>query len=191
MPATLPGFDFAPFGLSGVVVGALLNHPPQLAALGAAIDAAPYKGAPRAPVLQVKPRNTFAGDGDTVAVPAGVAALEMGLSLAIIIGRPACRVAVQDALACVAGYTLANDISVPVHSHYRPALQARARDGFCPIGPLVVPAAALVAPDALATEVWVDGELVRRGHTGGRVRGVAQLHIGGIGSLHSRLVAEA
>ena len=175
MPAALPSFDFPPFRLSGVVVGALLNHAPQLAALGEAMHAAPYKGAPQAPVLQVKPRNTFARDGDVVEVPAGVAVLEMGVSLGIVIGRAACRVHVADALAFVAGYTVVNDISVTVDSHYRPAVRFRARDGFCPVGASVVSAAAVPAPDALATEVLVDGRSVFRGHTGQRVRGVARL----------------
>jgi 5-oxopent-3-ene-1,2,5-tricarboxylate decarboxylase/2-hydroxyhepta-2,4-diene-1,7-dioate isomerase len=171
----LPTFDFAPYRCSGVVVGALLNHAPQLAALGAAVDAAPYKAAPRAPVLQVKPRNTFAADGAAVEVPAGVAALEMGASLAMVIGRTACRVQVADALAHIAGYTLAIDISVPVHSHYRPAVRQRARDGFCPLGPQVVPAAQLPRPDELALDITIDGEIVQRTHTAERVRGVAQL----------------
>ena len=63
----LPEIDFpvAPHRLSGVVYGCLLNHRPALAALGDAVNAAPYKAGPKAPVLYVKPRNTLAGDGAT------------------------------------------------------------------------------------------------------------------------------
>ncbi len=49
--------------LSGRVYGALLNHRSAIDALGATVLDAPYKGAPRAPVLFIKPRNTLAGDG--------------------------------------------------------------------------------------------------------------------------------
>lgn len=171
----LPAFDFAPFCASGVVVGALLNHAPQLALLDAVVELPPYKGAPRAPVLQVKPRNTFARHGDAVALPAGVEALEIGASLAIVIGRTACRVAAAEALAFVAGYTLAIDISVPVDSHYRPAVRHRACDGFCPLGPAVVAAPRMPQPDALAVDIAIDGALVQRTTTGERIRGVAQL----------------
>ena len=62
--------DFAPWRLSGVVYGTLLNDPAALAALGEAVNAPPYKAPPRAPVLYLKPRNTLAADGAAVAVPA-------------------------------------------------------------------------------------------------------------------------
>ncbi|MBL8355835.1 MAG: fumarylacetoacetate hydrolase family protein [Delftia acidovorans] len=170
--------DFAPWRLSGTVVGALLNHRAEWAALGAAVEAPPYKGAARAPVLQVKPRNTLVGSGAAVAVPPGAAGLDLGATLAIVIGRTACRVAPAEALAHVAGYTLAADLAVAQEGtarHYRPGVRWRARDGFCPLGPRVVPAAALPEPDALTIEVQVDGRSVQRAGTGERVRPVAAL----------------
>jgi len=170
-----PAFDAAPWRLSGVVYGALLNHRPMLVALGSAADAAPYKGAPKAPVLQVKPRNTLVGDGAAVAVPAGTEALEIGACLAIVIGRAACRVSAAEAFDVIAGYTIASDIRIPHDSHYRPAVRQRARDGFCPLGPLVVPASRIAAPDALAVSVAIDGRVVQETDTADRVRTVAQL----------------
>lgn len=168
-------FDVPPFRLSGVVVGALLNDPAQLAALGDAAHQPPHKAPPRAPVLEVKPRHTLAGDGAVVVVPAGESALEVGASLAIVIGRTACRVAAADAMDVVAGYLIAADFSLPLAAHYRPAVRLKARDGFCLLGPQVVPAAQVADPDALVIEVRIDGELVHRHGTAGRVRGVAQL----------------
>lgn len=175
MGDSLPGLDVPPFRLSGVVVGALLNEPAQLAALGDAAHQPPHKAPPRAPVLEVKPRHTLAGDGAALVVPAGEAALEIGASLAIVIGRTACRIAAADALACVAGYLIAADVSLPLAAHYRPSVRLKARDGFCPLGPRVVPASQLADPDALAIEVRIDGELAHRHTTAGRVRGVAAL----------------
>lgn len=168
-------FDVPPYRLSGTVVGALLNDPAQLAALGAAVHAPPHKAPPRAPVLEVKPRHTLAGDGAAVEVPAGEAALEVGASLGVVIGATACRVGAAQALAHVAGYLVALDFSLPLSAHYRPAVRLKARDGFCPLGPSVVPAAAVADPDALAVEVSVDGAVVHRHSTAQRVRGVAAL----------------
>ena len=168
-------FATPPYRLSGVVVGALLNDPAQLAALGDAAHQPPHKAPPRAPVLEVKPRHTLAGDGATVRLPAGETGLEAGASLAIVIGRTACRVAAADAMGFVAGYLIAADFSLPLAAHYRPSVRLKARDGFCPLGPRVVPAAQVADPDALAVEVRIDGELVHRHGTAGRVRGVAQL----------------
>ncbi len=126
-------------------------------------------------MLAIKPRNTLAGDGDAIVVPDGVAALELGASLGIVIGRTACRVPRASALEFIAGYTIVNDVSIPVPSHYRPSVRFKARDGFCPIGPQAVPAARIDNPDALAVRVLVDDELVHRTTTGDRIRGVAQL----------------
>jgi len=165
----------AGLALSGTVVGALLNHAPELAALGEAAHAAPYKAPPKAPVLAVYPPHTLAGDHAEVVVPTGVVGLHIGASLAIVIGQTACRVPRSQALAHVAGYTTALDIHQPLASHYRPAVRQRARDGFCPMGPAVVPASAVPQPDALAVQVWVDGTLVQATDTAQRLRDVAQL----------------
>lgn len=168
-------FDFAPWRLSGQVYGVLLNHRPALAALGEAVNAAPYKAPPRAPVLYVKPRNTQVGEGAVVAVPAGVVELEVGAALGLVIGRSACAVAAEDALAHVAGVVTVADLSVPHESFYRPSVRHKARDGFCPLGPRVTPLAHAGAPDALAVVVAVDGEVVHRADTGERFRAAAQL----------------
>jgi 5-oxopent-3-ene-1,2,5-tricarboxylate decarboxylase/2-hydroxyhepta-2,4-diene-1,7-dioate isomerase len=164
-------FAVAPWRLSGVVYGALVNHAPQLAALGEAVHAAPYKAPPAHPVLQLRPRNTLCGPGSVVAVPAAV---EVGASLGIVIGRTACRVAVDDAPGVIAGYAVVAELGLPLDSHYRPAVRLKARDGFTVIGP-VVAASEIDDPDALALHVLVGGEQRHAGHTGGRVRGVAEL----------------
>jgi 5-oxopent-3-ene-1,2,5-tricarboxylate decarboxylase / 2-hydroxyhepta-2,4-diene-1,7-dioate isomerase len=161
--------------LSGVVYGTLMNHRPALAALGDQVNQAPYKAAPVAPVLYVKPRNTLAQHGDSVVVPAEAEVLEAAASLGIVIGRTACRLSLDNAMDHVAGYTVVNDVSVPHESFYRPSIRFKARDGFCPLGPAVVPRAAIRDPDALRVKVYVDGVLKQDAHTGERIRNVAQL----------------
>ncbi|MBL8346459.1 MAG: fumarylacetoacetate hydrolase family protein [Rubrivivax sp.] len=168
-------FDDGSRHLSGVVVGALLNDPAELQALGPAAHEPPHKAPPHAPVLEVKPRQTLAGDGAVVRVPAGEAALQVGASLGIVIGSVACRVSEAEALHHVAGYLVAADFSLPLSSHYRPAVRLKARDGFCPIGPRVVPAAAVSRPDELSVEVSIDGTQAQAHRTGPRIRGVARL----------------
>ncbi len=165
---------FAPWRLSGVVYGALLNDPAALAALGDAVRAAPYKAPPRAPVLYLKPRNTLSVSGAVVAAPAG-GALEVGACLGIVIGRSACRVAAAEADAVIAGYLLVADLCVPHQSFYRPSVRLRARDGSCVLGATRLPRSAVAAPDALTITVSVDGRAVHTTSTAGRVRPVAQL----------------
>jgi 5-oxopent-3-ene-1,2,5-tricarboxylate decarboxylase / 2-hydroxyhepta-2,4-diene-1,7-dioate isomerase len=160
--------------LSGTVIGALLNDRAEIAALGDAAFQPPHKAPPVAPVLEVKPRHTLAGDGARVQLPAAEARLDVGVSLGIVIGRVACRVPADVALSVVGGWLVAADFSLPVTSHYRPAVRLKARDGFCPLS-AVVPAGAVTMADALMCELAVDGVAVQRSSTGGRVRGVAQL----------------
>jgi 5-oxopent-3-ene-1,2,5-tricarboxylate decarboxylase / 2-hydroxyhepta-2,4-diene-1,7-dioate isomerase len=78
-------------------------------------------------------------------------------------------------MAHVAGYLIVGDISAPLPNHYRPGARFKARDGFCPLGARVVPAAKVRNPDALTGRVEVDGAVVHEFTTGERVRGVAQL----------------
>jgi len=158
----------------GTVYGTLLNHADALAALGAAVHEPPYRAPPKAPVLYIKPRNTWVGDGDPIVVPADADELEIGATLGLVIGRAACRVRADEALACVAGYVIVNDVSLPHASYYRPSLRFKARDSFCPIGPFV-PRAAVADPDALAIVVAIDGRVVHRAGTAGLIRPVARL----------------
>lgn len=171
----MPAFDVPPYRLSGAVYGALLNHAPQLEALGDAVNQPPYKAPPQFPVLAVKPRHMLAADGDAVVVPTGADELEVGASLGIVIGRMACRLPVAQALEFVAGYLIVNEVQLPLTSHYRPAVRLKARDGHCVLGARVVPRSQVPDADALVVQVSVDGALVQQSSTGGRVRGVAQL----------------
>ena len=161
--------DFSPWRLSGTVLGPLLNDPAALAALGEAVHQPPYHAPPKAPVLYVKPRNTLAADG--ARVPAD-GELELGAALAMVIGRPACRVAEADALAHVAGWTLVADLSVPHASYYRPSVRFKARDGSCLIGPRAVPALDVAAA---VLSVAVDGALVHEARPSAMQRGAARL----------------
>jgi 5-oxopent-3-ene-1,2,5-tricarboxylate decarboxylase/2-hydroxyhepta-2,4-diene-1,7-dioate isomerase len=167
-------FEIAPFRLTGAVYGTLLNHRSVVDELGARAAQPPYNAPPRAPVLYIKPRNTLAGSGDTVEIPADMSELEVGPCLGLVIGRAACRVPQEEALRHVAGYLIVNDVSVPHDTFYRPSIRFKARDGFCPMGPAVVPRDAL-DPDALLLRTYVDGALVQTSSTADLVRCAARL----------------
>jgi 5-oxopent-3-ene-1,2,5-tricarboxylate decarboxylase/2-hydroxyhepta-2,4-diene-1,7-dioate isomerase len=160
--------------LGGTVYGTLLNHRAALAALGDQVNAAPYKAPPKAPILYIKPRNTWAQSGDSVVVPSDVTALEMGATLGVVIGQSASHLSLVNAMDHVAGYVVINDISVPHDSFYRPSMRFKCRDGSCPIS-VFVARDAVGNPDALAVTVEIDGVVVQQSDTAGRVRSVAQL----------------
>ncbi|MCA8302299.1 fumarylacetoacetate hydrolase family protein [Burkholderia seminalis] len=159
----------------GTVYGALLNERVALDALGDAVNAPPYGRPPQAPILYIKPANTHAGDGAAVVVPAGVDALEIGASVAVVFARRATRVPAAQALDYVHGFTIASDVSVPHPDYYRPAVRFKCRDGFCPLGPAIVPAAVLGDVDAMGLTVRIDGELVVSASTATLIRPVREL----------------
>ena len=163
--------SFAPATLYGV----LLNYRGALAALGEAVNKPPYKAPPKAPVLYIKPANTWIGDGAPIPVPSNVEALQMGAALGVVIGRTACRVSAESALDHVAGYTVVNDVSMPHDSYYRPSVRLKCRDGFCPIGATIVERARVPNPDALAVRVFVDGVLRQQNTTANLVRSTRRL----------------
>ena len=92
--------------------------------------------------------------------------------MGLVIGRTVPAVLPDEALADLAGLVVANDVSIPYQSHYRPAITQRCRDGFCPIGPLVVPTGPL-DPDRLEVVIEVNGRIVCRTDGHGLVRGAA------------------
>ncbi len=158
----------------GTVYGVLFNYRGALAALGDAVRRPPYDAPPKAPVLYIKPANTLSGPGAPIVVPAEVETLEIGAALAAMIGRTACRVPAERALDHVAGYAIANDVSIPHASYHRPPIRFKCRDGFCPIGP-VVERSRVADPGALGVRVFVDGALAQRNTTANLIRPVARL----------------
>lgn len=163
----------APYRPTGTVYGVLANDQALVERLGESVNQPPYKAPPKAPVLYVKPRNTHAVSGSVMDMPGDVGQLELGASLALVIGRVACRLDQQDALEYVAGATLVGDIKVPHESYYRPSVRFNARDGSCLIGPAVIPLAQLKDLDALQVAVTVNAE--RMPASPRRVRSAARL----------------
>jgi 5-oxopent-3-ene-1,2,5-tricarboxylate decarboxylase/2-hydroxyhepta-2,4-diene-1,7-dioate isomerase len=157
----------------GAVYGVLMNYRGALEAFRTAGGGSFVP--PKAPVLFVKPANTWIAYGDAIPIPRDIECIETGAALGIVMGRTACRVAAVDALDFVAGYTIVNDVCEPHQSYDRPATRQRCRDGFCAIGPWVMPRQSLASPDSLTLRVLVNGELRAENSTANMVRSVARL----------------
>ena len=72
-------------------------------------------------------------------MPEGHGGVEIGATVGIVIGRETSNVNEAGALSHIAGYVIVNDVSLTHSSYYRPSIRLKARDGYCPIGPVVVP----------------------------------------------------
>jgi 5-oxopent-3-ene-1,2,5-tricarboxylate decarboxylase/2-hydroxyhepta-2,4-diene-1,7-dioate isomerase len=106
------------------VYGVALNFRGELESLGEKLHRDPYKKPPVAPVLYIRPRNTWSANGAAIHLPTDAKYLKMSGTIGIVIGH----------LSRVAGYVTVNDVSIPHESYYRPAIRQRCRDGFCVIG---------------------------------------------------------
>lgn len=144
---------------AGTVYGVLLNSQDEWAAWAGQMNEAPYKAPPKAPVLYVKTANTWSACGAAIAVPARAPQVEIGASLALVVGAPAHQVGPQTALQHVAGYVLVNDLSLPHASYYRPPVKYKNLDGFLGIGPRCATPIEVGDPSRLRLEVRVDGAL--------------------------------
>lgn len=160
---------------AGNIYGTLLNYKGVLAALGNSVHELPYKQAPSAPILYIKPANTIIARGMSIPLPSEVEELEVGAALGIVIGKRATGVREEQALEYIAGYTIVNDISVPHDSVYRPAVKQKARDGFCPVGPWIMDRDAVENPDRLEIQVYINGVLRQENNTENLIRPVARL----------------
>lgn len=159
----------------GQVYGVALNFRGALAAVSGIAQTPPYGAPPRAPVLYIKPRNTWCASGDPVPLPAGAEDLLVGATLGIVIGRTARNVAPERVRDFVAGFMPVNDLTLPHESFYRPPLRYNARDGFCPLGSCLVPWKEIRDPNALAIHAYVNGERRMTNTTANLVRDVGRL----------------
>lgn len=153
--------------VKGAVIGVALNHKDLVATLADQFEEKPYVTAPKTPVLHIKTDNTHIGHGQTIKVPIDKGAVYAGPALGIVIGKTATRVTEEQALDFVKGYTVVNEVSLAETSFYRPAVKAKCRDTFCPIGPWVVDKSLITNPNNLSIKTYVNDELV---HTTGTDR---------------------
>jgi 5-oxopent-3-ene-1,2,5-tricarboxylate decarboxylase/2-hydroxyhepta-2,4-diene-1,7-dioate isomerase len=109
---------------------------------------------PIAPVLYLRPRNTWNVSGAAIRMPAGEKELKMAGTIGIVIGS---------------GYAAVNDVSIPYESYYRPAIKQRCRDGFCVVGSQVTDR----QPEEI--RISINGELRCRASIGNLVRPIDRL----------------
>ncbi len=157
--------------MSGTVYGVILNDICTVQRMGQSLDDAPYKGAPKAPVLYIKPAGTRVPGGSMVSLPSGVTAVEVGATVGLVMGQAAARLSVETALEAVAGVVLAADLSLPHASYYRPAVREKCFDGALPLGP-VQPLSDLAS---LSLTTRIDGVVVEERSLADLLRDPARL----------------
>jgi 5-oxopent-3-ene-1,2,5-tricarboxylate decarboxylase/2-hydroxyhepta-2,4-diene-1,7-dioate isomerase len=158
----------------GTVIALGLNYAAHVKELAREL-AAPAQA--EEPLVFFKGPNALVGHRGLTRRPRDVAFMHYECELAVVIGQGGRRIRAADAMAHVAGYTIANDYAVRDHleNWYRPNLRVKNRDGATALGPWFVDVADVPDPHDLRLQTRVNGRTVQQGHTGDMVHRIPAL----------------
>ncbi|MEU4287452.1 fumarylacetoacetate hydrolase family protein [Kribbella sp. NPDC026596] len=179
--AALDAGELLAADVAGLRVGAPIARPGAVVCIGmnyAAHAAESGSEPPKQPIVFFKHPSTVVGPDDEVLVPRGSTKTDWEVELAVIIGKQARYVETdEEALACIAGYAVSNDVSERAFQIEQSGGQwskGKCCETFNPLGPALVPADE-VDPDNLALKSWVNGEARQDSNTRDMVFSVAAL----------------
>jgi 2-keto-4-pentenoate hydratase/2-oxohepta-3-ene-1,7-dioic acid hydratase in catechol pathway len=140
------------------------RHAAQLRGLAPALPTRPEPG--------YRANNALIAHGESIVLPPETQAVQYEGELVVVIGRRAKHLSEEQALSCVLGYTIGNDIS---ERHWqkidRTFWRAKNSDTFKPMGPWIDTDVQL---DALRTTVRVNGRTVNEFATNTMLFGIAR-----------------
>jgi 2-keto-4-pentenoate hydratase/2-oxohepta-3-ene-1,7-dioic acid hydratase in catechol pathway len=117
------------------------------------------------PFLFLTPVTAVCAPGEPIVLPAGATMADWEGELAAVIGLAAHDLSVENALSCVAGYTIVHDVSLRGGARRgsnggRPDfLASKGRATFKPMGPAIIPARFIPDPQSLALRTTVSGTI--------------------------------
>jgi acylpyruvate hydrolase len=118
------------------------------------------------PVLFTKFASSLTGPYDPVPLPPESQAVDYEGELAVVIGETTRRVERERALDAVAGYTVANDVTMRDYQYKTHQwVQGKAWDASTPVGPWMVSADELGDPRGLTLRTTVNGDVVQEAST--------------------------
>ncbi|KAI9818761.1 MAG: hypothetical protein M1827_007581 [Pycnora praestabilis] len=113
---------------------------------------------PTNPVIFTKRATSIIADGEEIYPHEGFTeSLDYEGELGVIVGKTGFRVGEEDAWEFVWGYTIVNDVTARERQRdHKQFFIGKSADGFCPMGPIAVPAHRL--PKVLRVQTHVNGE---------------------------------
>ena len=132
------------------------------------------------------PSTVVSGPGDVIPWPAYSREIDYELELAVVIGKKAKCVEAAEALDCVAGYTIANDVSarsvtfkesrgVRPWDEFYDWLNGKWADGFCPMGPCLVTKDEIADVQNLSMTLKVNDQVRQNANTAQMIYPVADI----------------
>ncbi|MFI6498184.1 fumarylacetoacetate hydrolase family protein [Nonomuraea typhae] len=132
---------------------------------------------PERPLMFAKFPSSVIGPGEPIVIDGTLTArVDWEVELAAVIGAPIRHASPAEALAGVAGYTVANDVSArDLQFADGQWTRGKSLDTFCPLGPVIVSPDELGDPQALRLWTRVNGETVQDSSTAEMLFGVGEL----------------
>ena len=152
-----------------VRIGCPLNRPSKIICLGLNyLDHKEESGfeKPQKPLLFCKTQNTLTGPFDPIILPQSSSQIDWEVELAVVIGREGKRIAPEDALNYVAGFSVMNDVSGR-EAQFADSQWFRGKsfDTFAPLGPALVTVDEVEDLQNLKLTASVNGEVMQNGST--------------------------
>jgi acylpyruvate hydrolase len=155
--------------LADVTLRPVVPHPGKILCVGLNYRAHVEEGVyevPDYPVLFPKFADALVGPGEPVLVPPESEAVDYEGEMALVIGRTVRRVSGDEALAAVAGYTVANDVTMRDYQYKTHQwLQGKSWASSTPLGPYLVTPDEVGDPHALDISLTLNGETMQSSNT--------------------------
>ena len=150
-----------------------LARPPKMLFLGRNyLEHAKEGGhaAPSEPIFFAKLPSTLISHQSQIRLPAGVGRVDHEIELAMIIGKQGKNISEAKAWDYIAGFTIINDITARAlqksdMEKKHPWLRSKNFDTFCPMGPFLVPTAAIPDAQNLDLQLTVNGQIKQQSNT--------------------------
>jgi len=118
---------------------------------------------PEEPVLFMKPPTAVIGPGENIVYPPSSSRVDYEAELAVVIGRTARNITIEDAVSYIWGYTCANDVTArDLQKKDGQWTRGKGFDTFCPVGPHVVTG---IDYREITVESYLNGERKQSGNT--------------------------
>jgi 2-keto-4-pentenoate hydratase/2-oxohepta-3-ene-1,7-dioic acid hydratase in catechol pathway len=157
-PAVSPDVRLGPpVSMPGKIICIGLNYADHAAETGFDI--------PEEPLVFFKSPTALSGPTDPIRIPRTATAVDWEVELAFVIGRSVADVSEADAMSCVAGFAVANDITERHWQFHRGGQWSKAKsaDTFAPLGPWLVTADEVA--DLAQRRIWLQKNGVTRQDT--------------------------
>jgi len=174
----------APIPRPGKIIGLAGNYAEHIKEAGLALGLSDSPRSTTVPRPFLMPPTVVIGPDEQILWPDYSEQIDYELELAVVIGKKTKYVSAKDALGCIAGYTIANDVSArsvtfKLGRRERPWdefydwLNGKWSDGFLPMGPYLLTADEIEDVQGLNMVLKVNGEVRQSASTSQMIYPVA------------------